>query len=82
MMDTAVATEYLARLTDDGAIAMEIAGLFFNERCVVAVRDETDLLAVRLISRDETSRPCVLADFILCQAADGEAGSRELFLRE
>ena len=49
MMDATVATENLPLLVDDDAIAAASARALRHECGIVMIRDEADLLAVRLV---------------------------------
>src|SRR6186713_1844528 len=53
-----------------------------HERGIVVVRDETDLLAVRLVGDWEPTRPGVIAHGILGAIPNGKASLCELILRQ
>ena len=51
-----------------------------KEPAIVVVGDEADLLALRLVDSHESQGTCLVANGVLGQVADWEAGRRELVL--
>ena len=62
------------------AVGGDADELIRHERRVVAIRDETDLLAVRLVGNVQPQPARLVADLRLHQAADREHRARELLL--
>ena len=81
-MHAAVTPERFTGLAHDRAATFEAAGLPLDERGVIAVGHEADLLAVWLLGDSQPQSPCDIAHRILRQTADREAGARQLFLRQ
>src|SRR5581483_2634404 len=81
-MHAAVRAEFTTTLVDDRPAAFDRRILARDERRIVAVGDEADLLAVGLVGDDQSEPPRLLAHIRLHQRADGEYRPRELILRE
>src|SRR4030095_9368601 len=81
-MKAAMAAEDLACLAHDEAVGVHVAGTTLDERGVVAVRHETDFLAVGLVGGREPSTSGVFAGFVFRQLANPEARASELVLRK
>ena len=81
-MHAAVRPDDCAVAADERAGSLQLGRRALDERGIVAVRDEADLLAVRLGRDAELESPRVLADCLLVEMADREPGARQLLLRE
>src|SRR5262245_5090421 len=79
-MNAVVPAQRLARLVDDRTGALRRGRVCRDERGVLAIRDEADLLTVRLIGHSKPERPYLSADRRLGQTADRKARTGKLIL--
>src|SRR5262245_15828767 len=81
-MDAPVGAELAPLFVDDRAATRQRRLASRDEAGVVAVRNETDLLAVGLVGDEKLEPPRLLPDLRLRQRADGEERTGQLLLRE
>ena len=81
-MHAAMRAELMTALIDDGSAAYD-RGLFpLDEGRLIAVRNETDFLAVGLIRDGEPEPACLAAYLGLGERSNGKHRPRELILRQ
>src|SRR2546425_1189384 len=76
--DAGVGTEHAAIPVDDGPRLEQVRVAPAQEAAVVVVGHEADLLALRLVGRDEAEPPRVRAHVVLVEVAHGKVRRREL----
>ena len=77
-----MAAEHVTVLVDDGAATGRAGRLPIEERRVIVIGDETDLLAVRLVRHRQLALSRVIAHRMLRPVADRKDGARQLLLRQ
>ena len=76
--DAGVGAEHAAIPVDDGPRLEQVRVAPAQEAAVVVVGHEADLLALRLVGRDEAEPPRVRAHVVLVEVAHGKVRRREL----
>src|SRR2546425_903480 len=76
--DAGVGAEHAAVPVDDGPRLEQVRVAPAQEAAVVVVGHEADLLALRLVGRDEAEPPRVRAHVVLVEVAHGKVRRREL----
>ena len=79
-VDAGVSAEYPPMLVDDPSRARNCWRIALDERGVIAIRDEADFLAVRLVRNGEAETSRLCSYLRLIQHSDREDGARKLFL--
>ena len=81
-MHAGVRAEDAAVVVDHRAGARRLRRLALDERRVVAIRNEADLLAVGLLRHVQLQALRVRAHGVLVEVPDGKRGARQVFLRQ